>query len=434
MKITKINIPKSLIQNGLDTVKMDRLGQIVLLAGKNGSGKTRLLNLISNTIQSKPKASQLATANKQIENFQKQIKAEQQNVESCQKAIESTTDSNQKIAHEQQKKIHEQQKIRYEENIKQYNDQLSWKLIDTDIQYENYSIVPFVPKNLEIKDCNNFKKSEIDNYSKQIDNLGVNSLTNGTFARIQTTQGRWFNATHQDSNIPNEEKQKAIDDYNKLKELIKIYLDTDLERNIDGEPTLFGFPLGQSNLSDGQKVLIQLCVAIHCQQNSLDDIVIFLDEPENHLHPSVIIETIERIISKNPNGQIWIATHSIPLLSYFDPSAIWFVDNNKISYAGSIPERVLNSLLGDEDRLSKLQDFISLPGIFALNRHAFESLFHPIAMITDKDDPQTIQIRDEIKKHLADEKKIRILDYGAGKGRLLSNIIENNPEPISKLT
>ena len=98
-----------------------------------------------------------------------------------------------------------------------------------------------------------------------------------------------------------------------------------------------------------------------------------------------------------------------------------------------MPEEVLRSLLGGEDRISKLQDFISLPGVFALNRHAFESLFHPIAVSTDKNDPQILQIRNEIKNHLANEDKIRILDYGVGKGRLLSNIIGNNPEPISNL-
>lgn len=434
MKITKINIPKSSIQNGLDSVKMDRLGQVVLLAGKNGSGKTRLLNLISNTIQAKPKASQLAAASLQIENIEKQIKRQQERIDNYQKAINSSTDKNQNIANEQQIQAHKQQIKEFEKNKITYKDQISWRLIDTDIPYENHTIVPFVPKSLDIKDCNNFRKNEIDNYSRQIEKLGVNSLSNGTFARIQTTQEKWFNATHQDSNVPEIEKQKAIYDYNNLKELLKIFLDTELERNISGEPTLFGFPLGQANLSDGQKVLIQLCLAIHSQQKSLNDIILFLDEPENHLHPSVIIETIERIRSKNPNGQIWISTHSIPLLSYFDPSYIWFVDNNKVSYAGTIPEKVLNSLLGDEERLAKLQDFISLPGVFALNRHSFESLFHPVSVTTDKDDPQTLQIREEIKKHLANEEKIRILDYGAGKGRLLSNIIENNPESNSKLT
>jgi energy-coupling factor transporter ATP-binding protein EcfA2 len=433
MRITKINIPKSSIQNGLEAVKMEKLGQVVLLAGRNGSGKTRLLNLISSTIQSKPKASELLAAPKQKEIFLSAIKGLQLYVDNYLKIIENTKEPNVIKANEQQMQFQMHQIEEHKQAITNLENQLAWKLIETDKPYENHSIVPFVPKNLDIKDCNNFRKNEIDNYSKQVDKVGVDALSHGTFARIQTTQERWFNATHQDSNIPIVEKQKAIEDYFKLKDLIRIFLDTDLERNINGDPTLFGFPLGQSNLSDGQKILIQLCVAIHCQQKSLDDIILFLDEPENHLHPSVIIETIERIQSKNPNGQIWIATHSIPLLSYFDPSSLWFIDNNRISYAGTIPEVVLSSLLGDENRISKLQDFINLPGIFALNMHAFECLFNPVSILTDKDDLQTLQIREEIKKHLSDGTTIRILDYGAGKGRFLANVIETNPEPISKL-
>jgi len=191
--------------------------------------------------------------------------------------------------------------------------------------------------------------------------------------------------------------------------------------------------LGKSNLSDGQKILLQLCLAIHCQEESLDDLILFLDEPENHLHPSVLIQTINKLIERTKNGQIWISTHSIPLLSSFDPSSIWFLEKNKVSYAGSGPEKVLNSLLGDENQIGKLQDFINLPGVHALNRHSFESLFHPEAVVTNGADPQTLQIREEIKKHLKDKSKIRILDFGAGKGRLLSNIIDSNTEPTSEL-
>lgn len=90
-------------------------------------------------------------------------------------------------------------------------------------------------------------------------------------------------------------------------------------------------------------------------------------------------------------------------------------------------------MLGGEDRIAKLHDFLSLPGIYALNRHAFESLFPPPTAMTGADDPQTLQIRQEIVRHLRDEKKIRILDFGAGKGRLLANIIETNPGPSSGL-
>ncbi|MGB1316491.1 MAG: AAA family ATPase, partial [Chitinophagales bacterium] len=225
-------------------------------------------------------------------------------------------------------------------------------------------------------------------------------------------------------------KKIAKEDYEKLKKIINLFLNTTLDRNANGEPTLFGFTLAKANLSDGQKILLQLCLAIHCQGAALDEVILFLDEPENHLHPEIIIETVERIIEHIPNGQVWIATHSIPLLSYFGASNIWYMADNKVNYAGNKPEEVLKSLLGDDEKIGKLQDFINEPGLMALHRHAFESLFMPEAVNTGSDDPQNLQIKDAVKAFIKDEKKVKILDYGAGKGRLLANVAEANAEPI----
>jgi len=389
MRITEINIPKEKTNNGLESVKMHRLGQVVLLAGKNGAGKTRLLNLISNTIRSKPTTSILEENKRQIVACNEAINGKNILIKNQEAIIKSGKIS----IHDN---FHEQQITKYKADIVQHNNRLlkfkeieEWNLIETNGHHQKYFVIPFVPKSLTITDCNTFRRAEILSSAKSIDNVGVNMLAKGTFSRIQIIQDRWFNATHQESTLSQDEKGLAITDYNKLKDLINLFLNTNIERSIDGEPTLFGFPLGQSNLSDGQKILLQMCLAIHCQQESLENLVLFLDEPENHLHPSVIIETIERLIEKTKNGQIWISTHSIPLLSYFDPSNIWYMENNRISYAGNGPEKVLSSLLGDENQIGKLQDFINLPGIFALNRHAFESLFHPEATLTKSSDPHT---------------------------------------------
>ncbi len=190
--------------------------------------------------------------------------------------------------------------------------------------------------------------------------------------------------------------------------------------------------MGQSKLSDGQKILLQFCIAIYSQEVVLIDLILVMDEPENHLHPSVIIETIERIRRCVTNGQIWIATHSIPLLAHFDPSLIWYVENNKITHAGKIPEKVLQSLLGDESEIAKLQDFISLPAQYATNRFAFESLFEPSAVVTRSTDPQSLQIRNELVS-LTTQGKLRVLDYGAGKGRIISNICDLDTEAQNNL-
>lgn len=47
MKITEVNLIEKITQPlGLKTVSMKKIGNIILLAGKNGSGKTRILDLI----------------------------------------------------------------------------------------------------------------------------------------------------------------------------------------------------------------------------------------------------------------------------------------------------------------------------------------------------------------------------------------------------
>ncbi|MCP4120650.1 MAG: AAA family ATPase, partial [Bacteroidetes bacterium] len=436
MRIKKINIPETNINNGLEEVNMHRLGHVVLLAGKNGSGKTRLLNLISNTILDKPTTVIFNALSKKIAEEEKKIQQSTESVEELRLKIkqqkrDKNAQMNLRLLNTQLK--NQLNAIKSFENLKKGSEaELDWKLIETDGIHDSYTIIPFVPKSIEITDCNSIKKYEIKEYALKLDQVGVNHLSQGTFARIQIVQDHWFNATHQETEFSNLDKEKASKNYNRLKDLIFLFLGTDIGRTIDGEAMIFGFRLGQSNLSDGQRILLQLSLALYCQEKELDNIILFLDEPENHLHPSVIIHIIERIRERTPNGQIWISTHSIPILSYFDPSCIWFVDNNKVSYAGKGPEKVIASLLGDENHIEKLQDFISLPGILAINRYAFESLFQPLSVKTDNSDPQTLQIREEIKKHLSQEDKIRILDFGAGKGRLLANIVEANEQPMSQ--
>jgi len=186
------------------------------------------------------------------------------------------------------------------------------------------NIFEYVPKNLHLKDCNDITKRELNKFAHRIDDVGIQNLHEGSLAKIQVIQNRFWSATHQHSKISPEEIKKAVDDYKKLEELIKIFLNTSLGTTIDDEATLFGFPLGQSQLSDGQKILLQFCLAIYSQSTKLSDLILFLDEPENHLHPSVLTEVFDRIRSCITNGQIWIATHSIPLLAHFDPSLIWY--------------------------------------------------------------------------------------------------------------
>lgn len=424
MRITKVDIPKSdKIQDGLETIRMKRLEQIVLLAGKNGSGKTRILNKILATLGSKPKGSQLRQSEDLIKKRQKNIDQYRTTIKSLNDQLSAATNPVQQDNLKRSIQDHQNNIDTWTKQIEEHKAILEWSYIETTEISEKYTSVHFVPKNLNLDDCNSFNKTQIVQRANAVSQVGTEGLSGGTFAKIQVIQDRWFNATHPKSQISDEEKEQAIKEYEKLYELVGIFLNTSIGRTIDDEATLFGFPLGKSKLSDGQKILLQFCLAIYSQGAALKDLILMMDEPENHLHSSVIIETLDRITECVPNGQIWIATHSIPLLAHYEPSQIWFVENNKIRHAGRIPEKVLASLLGDESEIAKLQDFISLPAQFATSRYAFESLIEPRTLKKGVKDPQSIQIRDELIK-LSNTGKIRVLDFGAGKGRIISNLFD----------
>jgi ABC-type multidrug transport system ATPase subunit len=201
-----------------------------------------------------------------------------------------------------------------------------------------------------------------------------------------------------------------------------------LDRDENGDATLFNFRLGDAKLSDGQKILLQFCMAIYSKETKISDLILMLDEPENHLHPEALVGPIDRLVGAVNNGQIWIATHSINLLAHFDPSNIWYIEEGKVSYAGNKPKTVLDGLLGREDEIHKLSNFLSLPALMATNQFAFECLFEPQSVSTGNDDPQTNQIIASINSLIDGNNIVIVLDFGAGKGRLLSTIRELNSE------
>lgn len=290
-------------------------------------------------------------------------------------------------------------------------------------------VVHFVPEKLSLTSPSSLRGAEVTSQSEMASaHLGITEMHSCTLPRIKVLQDRWFNTTHQHSNFTDDEINLAVADYEKLRELIKIFLNTDLNRDINSNPTLFGQNVDKINLSQGQTVLLQLCVAIHSQKAKLNESIVFMDEPENHLHPEALIEVIQRVRDILSDGQLWIATYSVHLLTHFPPSCIWYMENGTVSYAGSVPERVLKSLMGGEDEIVKLANFLTLPAQMAAVQFAFECLIPPKAVTTAPDDPQTRQIHEGIKSLVDSSKKLKVLDFGAGQGRLLSAIRETDAQ------
>lgn len=202
------------------------------------------------------------------------------------------------------------------------------------------------------------------------------------------------------------------------------------------EATLNELPISSAKFSDGQMTLLRYAVLIHSGTLENHGVPLLLDEPELNLHPSTLLCLIDTLIKKLPKSQIWIATHSLALaahLSFSHPRSIWFGEDGKFTRTGRTPEKVINSLLGTPEGAIEIADFCTLPSIFAGVSFAAECLREATTMPYKKADPQISQMRQALPH--ANNKAISILDFGAGQGRLLEGLIaEYESEKFVALT
>ena len=431
MKIEKINLGETITSKlGLKPVQMDRLNDVVLVAGKNGSGKTRLLQLIKEQVITVPNKKRLKELNKNLKANNDLIRQEETNIKNHTYHLETATLSQHQIdSIKNTINKCETNIVNCRGNIEAIHKELERvKYFFFLPEKEDNALVDFVPQSIILRDSYTISPQELDNYANHIYTIGTSSISEGTIPAIEKIQKKWVNAntvTTDDLNITKKEKEKIFAEYEKLKKYIKLFLNTDLKRTKDGYPEIFNKRIGEARLSNGQIILLQFCMALFAQEVSLENLIIFMDEPENHLHPAALIEVLAKITPHVKKGQVWIATHSVNVLAHFDPSCIWYIENGEISYAGNVSHTVLNGLLGNEEEIEKLSHFLSLPAQMASNKFAFESLFYPHVLITGPEDPQVKQIHEIIKEKVTKGQKLKILDFGIGKGRLLSTICEN---------
>lgn len=431
MKIIKIDLSEDQTSVvGLKPIKMERLGDVVLIAGKNGSGKTRLLEIIKSSIRNYPKENEVASLKRNIVNIQNSIDSAKMTIENNTKNLKDGNFDELRI---QASKLtiskSESEIISYNDQIFLSNERLSFlKKIDIIPVVDESRVVDFVPKSVVLKDSYVITPQDLKSYSNRIYTIGTSSISEGTIPAIEVIVREWINVSTEDVSdisLTQEEIDEIIGSYEKLRKYIKLFLNTDLKRGRDGSPELFGKRIGEAKLSNGQKILLQFCMALYAQEISLKDLVIFMDEPENHLHPAALLDVLDKITPHVTNGQMWITTHSINVLSHFDPSCIWYIDEGEISYAGNVPKKVLEGLLGNDEEIEKLSHFLSLPAQMASTKFAYESLFYPTVAFTGLKDPQVAQINSIIQGLSENNQKLKVLDFGMGKGRLLATIAEN---------
>jgi ABC-type multidrug transport system ATPase subunit len=337
--------------NGLSKFSMDGLNRFVILAGENGSGKTRLLKLIENTIK-----------------WSESHKNNSVSISYCNDEGNLVTDGS-------------------KPNIRNYS----------------HSDLPLQ----SVKDFSPY----IINKSKE--NLAEDECTFEQTAREALLYLTWL------VRYASEEELKRFNiEY--CQPILKCSLETDGEEK---NPLLFKHPISELSkmpISPGQKYLLRLCIALNCNDIP-DGAILFLDEPESHLHPKVLLDLFKKLEDKFNIGQVWIATHSIELMSHFDYDDIWHMENGIAKKMGSKSGDILGGILGDEKKRNDMYQFIASNDAFACNVFAVECLINPKVIADGKKNDPGIELTRKIIK----ENDI-IMDFGAGKGRFIESYYSQN--------
>lgn len=419
MKISKVNLPEESV--GLKAVNIEKLGQVVLITGKNGSGKTRLFNSLKDKLKKHPNNDQIQRLEENIRTAQKLIDSYESEIASIEvgSSLKNRIPILQKQIQQQQLQIDNHKKSICLGKQITIQDRLYGKVF-----------LDFVPKFIEMTSPHSVNKNQINDAYSQYQkihefNFEQQYRSSPALLYISKIQEKYVALTHPSQEFPQEEVDKITKEYESLKKLIKQVLNTDLQltREGPGDFALFGLTHDNMNLSDGQKILLQLCVDIHAKGENIENLIVFMDEPENHLHPAALLYVVDQIKNVVKNGQIWISTHSINLIAHLNDASLFYMENGKIEYAGNSPEKVLEGLLGDEEERLRLSDFITMPYKYAELKFAYECLLKAPAIMTGQADVQTQQVRENLEKLISTGNQVRILDFGAGRGRLIANIL-----------
>lgn len=221
-------------------------------------------------------------------------------------------------------------------------------------------------------------------------------------------------------------KQEAIE-FNRL---LRSLLGIEIAPGVNAKSRVFaqvrGRPFNPAELSDGEKILVVWAIMLHRQHQWLEQSILLIDEPENHLHPDVCIRAIEALQRDvlGEHGQIFLATHSVALIAHAGMDSIYFVDEGRIEFAGRKLDALIERLLGGPQGRERLQTFLGDAEQRNFYTFAAQCLLPPGVAEAREGDEQQAQFLRLMSARQKEGKMLRLLDYGAGKGRLALSLAE----------
>ena len=383
MYIKKIDIDK---YRHLNNVSMgpfsppDRKSELIVLAGPNGSGKTSILELVSKALSqtysltyTMNRSQPTSSFEVQLGLFPDEIELIRQNSSSSEneiKAVEYITnygsycrsfnypDGQYASAQTLHNSIHNLVN-RVLKNA--YKKPMGF-FLGSDRVYlkESYNANSNIFRYFEI-----MKWENIWNYAFQTANAQYKDM----FSFLVTWRyhyirrlGQYYQQLEEN---PDAELDKPINEYgNILKKVFPEYSFTDKEENTPSD--LFikissGEILPFCDLSSGEKeVFFTLCFF---QRHKVEDTVIIIDEPELHLHPSLVRLLIRTMQDIKPRNQIWLATHNSEVFDEAGRDHVWFIKRTDDNTSAEIKQSI-----DEEEVIQNLRDFFGYNGYIGLAR------------------------------------------------------------------
>lgn len=388
---------------GLQPAKLRNCGQLVVLAGPNGAGKSRYLKLVPEITKVVPDISgRIRTAKQYIENpfFGPHSEASRAQLEAAVRGLESIA-ATVRWAGEIPAEIRTIP-LRYE------LANPGFRKSTTGLSATAHSAPP----------------DKVIEQAQQNTSGGFGTAADSVpayFHEVARTLYESGHPLHKDSKILQQRRQ----DVQSFNRVLRAFFSAEVEVGMDAQDRPIahfrGRPFQVSELSEGEQILVIWTILLHRQKEWLRGAQVLIDEPENHLHPDACIRALEALRSDEilgPDGQIWLATHSIPLIAYAGLDSVYLVDHGSMEYVGNRVEKVVNSLMGGEQGRSRLRALLAEADELAFDNFAAQCLIPPLVAEPRKDDPQQAQMAKLTQQLGARKENIRILDYAAGRGRL----------------
>lgn len=466
MRFTNIHITENISQTkGIHEIKLNRLSNVVAFIGKNGSGKSRILDLIEDNLFTSLTIPRLFDDSifalpKVLEDFKAHVSSFKGHFLSIEKAdvlnAKIKSNPNNIVLKEELLITNQQLKslITHPNNraqISAFQQQFTNKILPSLKQNHLRRI-----NNSEIRQLQQAIAETKNDPTLPFENLFENIANNVNYNELKSLNRSALKflsklphqlAFDQYDCVANSKKIEDRVSYKRfisLKKLIKDFLNKDLtwEQHVSngsltesGNNVTFsgvwkinGRNFNYTEFSDGEKSLFAYALLFFLlDQNpklSIKESIILIDEPELHLHPDSEINLIEGIRKAiGEKGQLIIATHSINILSHLNYEEIFMVKENAIKFpTHSTPGESLAELMSLDERVEKLTDFLSSISSWTYANFMAQCFSNPEVIQSSKpNDPQVMALKKTILEQMSKNTNI-LLDFGAGKGRLYEQL------------